>query len=295
MNFVFGVISLFKRDKVGLVGAILFLFFLCLSIAAPYVAPYDPNEMLFEESGELARLRPPSKKHLFGTTSMGRDIFSQVVMGSRVAMIVGVISAICVVFIGTSVGIVSGYYGGRIDNTIMRFVDIVYGIPFLPFALVLIIVIGPGLSGIILAIVLITWRNTARIIRSQVLSVRRRTFIEAAKSSGASDIRIMVKYIFPNVMPLSLVYVALSMGSGIMTEASLSFLGFGDPLLPSWGKILFECYSSQAMMIAWWWMIPPGTAILLLVLSGYLIGRSFEEIADPRLRENKSSRNELRK
>ncbi len=266
-------------------GIIIFAFFLVLAVAAPYIAPFDPVDMQFDDNGRLERLSPPSGKYLFGTTSMGRDIFSQVVMGSRVAILVGVISAVCVVFIGTNIGLIAGYYGGRVDNIIMRIVDIIYGIPFLPFALILVAVMGPGIINIIIAIVLITWRNTARIIRSQVLTVKQRMFVEAARISGASDFRIMYKYIAPNVMPLSLVYVALSMGYGIMTEASLSFLGYGDPTLPSWGKILFECYSSQAMFLAWWWMIPPGLAILLLVLSGFLIGRSYEEIANPRLKE----------
>ncbi len=285
MNAVSEFFSVIRKDKVGMIGMILFSFFLIIALAAPYIAPFDPVEMQFNELGKLERLTPPNSTYLFGTTSMGRDIFSQVVMGSRVAILVGVISAVCVVFIGTNIGLIAGYYGGKVDNAIMRIVDIIYGIPFLPFALILVAVMGPGIINIIIAIVLITWRNTARIIRSQVLSIKQRMFVEAARISGASNFRIMYKYIAPNVMPLSLVYVALSMGYGIMTEASLSFLGYGDPTLPSWGKILFECYSSQAMFIAWWWMIPPGLAILLLVLSGFLVGRSYEEIANPRLKE----------
>lgn len=285
MKAFLGFLTVIKKDIAGMAGVSIFCFFLLLALSAPYIAPYDPGEMQFDDNGRLERLSPPSSKHLFGTTLMGRDIFSQVVMGSRVAIFVGVISAICVVFIGTNIGLIAGYYGGKTDSIIMRIVDIIYGIPFLPFALILVAIMGPGILNIIIAIVLITWRNTARIIRSQVLSIKQRMFIEAARISGASDLRIIYKYIAPNALPLSLVYVALSMGYGIMTEASLSFLGYGDPTLPSWGKILFECYSSQAMFIAWWWMIPPGMAILLLVLSGFLIGRSYEEIANPRLRE----------
>lgn len=269
----------------GGVGLFIFTVFLLMAVFAPAIAPYEPTKMNFSEDGSLRRLQPPSIEHPMGTTYMGRDIFSQLVLGSRVALLVGVLSAVCVVFIGTTIGIISGYYGGHVDNVIMRIVDIIYGIPFLPFALILVAVMGPGLINIILAIILITWRNTARLIRSQVLLLKRKPFVEAAVISGASHFRIMYKYIAPNVIPLSLVYVALSMGTGIMTEASLSFLGFGDPTLPSWGKMLYECYSNQAMFIAWWWMIPPGAAITLLVLSGFLMGRSYEEIANPRLRE----------
>lgn len=285
MNLILEFLSVFKKDKIGMAGAVVFTGFVVLAVIAPYVAPYDPIEMHFDDNGRLLRLQPPSAKHLFGTTSMGRDVFTQVVLGSRVAVIVGLLSAVCVVFVGTNVGLIAGYYGGRVDQIIMRLVDIIYGIPFLPFALILVAVMGPGLINIILAIVLITWRNTARVIRSQVLMLKNRTFVEAARISGASNLRIIYKYIAPNVLPLSLVYVALSIGYGIMTEASLSFLGYGDPSLPSWGKVLFECYSSQAMFIAWWWMLPPGLAITLLVLSGFLVGRSYEEIANPRLRE----------
>lgn len=174
---------------------------------------------------------------------------------------------------------------GVTDNLIMRFVDVVYGIPFLPFSLILVAILGPGVKNIILAIVLITWRNSSRVIRSQVLSLKNRTFIEAARLSGAGNARIIYKHIAPNVIPLSMVYVSTTMASAIMTESSLSFLGFGDPTQMSWGRILFSCYSSQAMFKAWWWMIPPGIAIAFLVLSGYLMGRAFEELANPKLRE----------
>lgn len=278
-------IEILAKNKSGLVGLIIFTFFLIIAVFASSIAPYDPMEMNFDENGGIERLQPPSKAHPLGTTWMGRDVFSQMIMGSRIAMIVGILSAICVVFVGTNIGLIAGYYGGRVDNIIMRIVDIIYGIPFLPFALILVAVLGPGVKNIILAIVLITWRNSSRVIRSQVLTLKNRTFIEAAKLSGASDFRILYKHIAPNVLPLSLVYVALSMASAIMTEASLSFLGFGDPTLSSWGKILYSCYSSQAMFKAWWWMLPPGIAITLLVLSGFLMSKAFEEVANPKLRE----------
>lgn len=279
------VFKILTKNKAGLVGLIIFTIFLIIAIFASFIAPYDPMEMNFDANGAIKRLQPPSTSHLLGTTWMGRDVFSQMIMGSRIAMIVGILSAICVVFVGTNIGLVAGYHGGKVDNVIMRIVDIIYGIPFLPFALILVAVLGPGIKNIILAIVLITWRNSSRVIRSQVLTLKNRTFIEAARLTGASDFRILYKHIAPNVLPLSLVYVALSMASAIMTEASLSFLGFGDPTVSSWGKILYSCYSSQAMFKAWWWMLPPGIAITLLVLSGFLMSKAFEEVANPKLRE----------
>jgi len=285
MELLKDMMKALKKDKVGMTGLGIFVFFIVIAILSPIISPYDPMELNFDQDGNLKRLEPPSWEHLFGTTRMGRDVFSQMIIGSRIALIVGVLSALCVVFIGTNIGLISGYFGGKIDNFIMRIVDIIYGIPFLPFALILVAILGPGIKNIILAIVLITWRNTARVIRSQVLTIKSKTFIEASRISGASDFRIIYKHIAPNVIPLSMVYVSLSMGSAIMTEASLSFLGYGDPTLPSWGKVLYSCYSSQAMFIAWWWMIPPGIAIILLVLSGFLLSRTFEEIANPRLKE----------
>ncbi len=268
-----------------MLGVAILLFFILLGIFAGHIAPYDPMEMHFDSGGSLRRLEPPSPDHWFGTTWMGRDVFSQVVLGSRVALIVGILSAVCVVFVGTNIGLVTGYFGGRLDSIVMRIVDIIYGIPFLPFALILVAILGPGVKNMIIAIVAIAWRNTARVIRAQVLSLKERAYIQSARISGASDFRIIYKHIAPNVIPLSLVYVALSMGTGIMTEASLSFLGYGDPTLPSWGSILYSCYTSQAMFIAWWWMFPPGIAITLLVLSGFLTGRAYEEISNPRLKE----------
>jgi len=273
------------RDKAGLAGLVIFLLFVLVALFAARIAPYSPSEIHYGPDGEVERLEPPSARHWLGTTRMGRDVFSQVVMGSRVALMVGILSAIAVVFIGTNIGLISGYYGGRVDEIIMRVVDVVYGIPFLPLALILVAILGPGIRNVIIAIALVTWRSSCRVIRSQVLSLKERAFIDSARASGASNLRLMYLHILPNVLPLSLVYVALSMGSGIMTEASLSFLGYGDPRLPSWGQILYDCYTSQAMFVAWWWMIPPGAAISLLVMSGFLLGRSYEEIANPLLRE----------
>jgi peptide/nickel transport system permease protein len=261
------------------------VLFCFIAIMAPYIAPHDPMETLTKLDGTVARMEPPSWKYPFGTSRMGRDILSQVVVGTRVGVSVGLLCALMVVFIGTNIGIIAGYYGGTIDDILMRFTDIVYGIPFLPFAVILVALLGPGLSNIILAIVLIAWRSTARVIRSQVLTIKQRACIEASRVAGASDLRIMYRHIAPNVLPLSFVYGALSMGWAVLTEASISFLGYGDPLLISWGKIIFMCYVAQAITVAWWWVLAPGLAIMLLVISGFFIGRAYEQVVNPRLRE----------
>ncbi|USK51738.1 ABC transporter permease [Bacillus sp. CMF12] len=272
------------KDKLGLLGIILLTFFIVISIFAPQIIPYDPIEQHYSETGELLRMEPPSKEHLFGTTRLGRDIFSQVIAGTRVALFVGIVSAIMVTIIGTVIALVAGYFGGWIDDLLMRMTDIVYGIPFLPFAMIMVAVLGPSIWNIIIAIVLISWRTTTRVIRSEVLTLKQRSFIQAAKLSGAGSFRIIFRHLVPNILPLALVFGSLAMGWAIVTEASVSFLGYGDPLLISWGKILFDAYVAQAITEAWWWVVPPGLAITLLVMSGFFVSRSLEEILDPRLR-----------
>ncbi len=276
--------AIFRKDKLGMAGLVILLFFIALAVFAPILAPHDPMETLMNPDGTMARMQPPSIDFPFGTDRMGRDILSQVIIGSRVAVGVGVLCAVMVVIIGTNVGLIAGYFGGKVDDILMRITDIVYGVPFLPFAVILVALLDPGIFNIILAIVLITWRSTARVVRAQVLTIKERAFIEAARVSGAGNFRIIYRHIMPNVLPLSFVYGALSMGWAILTEASVSFLGYGDPLLMSWGKIIFMCYVAQAIMVAWWWVLAPGLAIILLVLSGFFIGRAYEEIVNPRLR-----------
>ena len=277
--------SPFARNVLGLIGFIIFVFFILIAAFAGRIAPYDPMEIQFGPDGSVKRLLPPSREHLLGTTYMGRDVFSQMVIGSRIAVLVGVLSALCVAFIGTNVGLIAGYFGGKTERILMGLVDIMYGVPFLPFALILVSLLGPGVENVIFAIVLITWRNSSRVIRSQVLSLKTRTFIEAVKLSGASHLRILYRHVAPNVIPVSLIYVSTSMAGAIMSESSISFLGLGDPMQVSWGRILYTCYQSQSMFIAPWWILPPGIAITLLVLSGYMMGRAFEEIANPKLRK----------
>jgi peptide/nickel transport system permease protein len=279
------IFRLLLKDKLGLIGIILMLTFILIAVFAPVLIPYDPMASNYHQDGALKRMEPPSAEHWFGTTKMGRDVYSQVIAGTRVALVVGLVSAVMVTFIGTAIALISGYIGGWVDDLLMRITDIVYGIPFLPFAMIMVALLGPSIWNIIFAIVLITWRTTTRVIRSEVLTLKERTFIQAAKLSGASPLRIMFRHIAPNVLPLSLVFGSLALGWAIITEASIAFLGYGDPLLMSWGKVLFTAYVAQATTEAWWWVVPPGLAITLLVMSGFFLSRSLEEILNPRLRE----------
>ncbi|MCC5988901.1 MAG: ABC transporter permease subunit [Pararhodobacter sp.] len=232
----------------------------------------------------VTRTAPPSREHWFGTDHLGRDLFSQNVHGSRIALLVGFLGAALVVLIGTNVGLIAGYYRGRTETVLMRTVDVMYGIPFEPFALILVLLFQPSLLIVILAVSLLTWRTVARLIRSQVLSLRERPFVKAARVAGASDLRIMYLHIFPNVMPLVFLELAIIVGVSIIAEATLSFLGLGPPHAISWGGILHDARLSGAWRTAWWWNLPPGIFIMVTVLSVFFISRSLEVVANPRLR-----------
>jgi peptide/nickel transport system permease protein len=260
--------------------------FILVAIFADRLAPFDPQEILFTNTGMLASDIRPSAEHLLGTTSLGRDIYSQLLFGTRSALLVGVTAAFFVVAIGTLVGLMAGYFGGWTETILMRLTDIAFGIPFLPFVIVMSAFLEPSVWNIVLAMALVLWRDTARVIRSQVLSVRERAFVEAARVSGSSDLRILFVHIAPNILPLSFLYGSIAVGWAILTEASISFLGFGDTSIISWGYMLQDAYVSQALSRgAYYWFLPPGIAIVFVVVAGFFISRGYEELFFPKLRE----------
>jgi peptide/nickel transport system permease protein len=272
------------RSKLGLFGLIIFAVCVLVAVFAPVLAPYEPMQKHYDASGKLMKLNPPSHDHLLGTTLLGRDVFSQLIWGGRPALMIGLLTAIGVVLIGVNIGLLAGYYGGWIDNLLMRITDIFMGLPFLPFIIVVLSLTGRSLWTIILALVIIMWRSTARVIRSQVLSVIERSFVDAARVSGASSLKIIYVEIAPNIFPIALVNVVFALAWAIITEASIGFLGFGDPNVLSWGSIIYEAFASEMSYKAWWWVIPPGAAIMILVTAVYFIGRAYEEMINPRLK-----------
>ncbi len=283
---VAGISGFFRQDKFAVTGVLIYLFFLLIAILAPWLAPYNPHEMI-REGSQFMFNRPPDGQFILGTTNMGRDIFSQLVYGARPALTVGFSAAFFVMVAGTLVGLIAGYYRGKVDQLLMRITDIAFGIPFTPFVIVLVGFLGPSIWNIVMAMAFLLWRDTARVIRSQVLTVRERGFIEAARVSGASDLRIIFIYIAPNILPLSFLYGSLAIGWAILTEAAVSFLGFGDPQVISWGYMLNDAYVSQALSRgAFYWFIPPGICVMLAVMAGFYIGRGSEEILHPRLKNN---------
>lgn len=273
------------QDTLGAIGLIFLVIFIVMAVLAPVVAPWGPFDVVFDPDRSVMRLLPPNPTNLLGTTNMGMDVFSQLLYGSRIALVVGFFSAIGGALLGTLVGLFSGYYGRWIDQVLMRITDVAFGIPILPFALIIISVTKPSLTIIILLIVFLLWRTTARVIRSQVLSLRERPFVWAAKAAGASDLKILFFHIGPNVLPFSFLYMAIGVSAGVMYEAALSFLGFGDPHVLSWGQMLNFAFNAGAMRNAWWWVLPPGLCLSLFVTSSFMITRAYEQMINPRLRE----------
>lgn len=277
-------LSAILSDRLAVFGLVVLVVYILTAVFAQQVALYDPQEILTDPStGLTAKFQPPSLQYPFGTDNLARDVFSQVVFGSRVALIVGFVSAFSVTFIGVNVGLLAGYYGRWTDDLLMRVVDIAYSIPFEPFAILLAGLLGPGIFNLIMALTLLMWRAPARVIRSQVLSLSQRPFIKSAQVAGASPLRIIYLHIAPNILPVMLLYIPVTVGWAIIAEASVSFLGFGDPRMISWGGILQTAFTSGAMRQAWWWTLAPGVSIVLVVISVFFISRALETLANPTL------------
>lgn len=274
-------------DPFAVVGLLIYAVFFLVAIFADQLATHDPIEILFDTDYQLAAdLRPLEDGFVLGTTSLGRDIYSQLIYGSRSALLIGLTAAFMVAVIGTVVGLLSGYFGGWIDTILMRAADIAFGIPFLPFVIVLAAFLEPSIWNVVLAMALILWRDTGRVIRSQVLTLRTRAYIDAARVAGSSDLKIVFRHIAPNILPLSFLYGSIAIGWAILTEAAISFLGFGDPETISWGYMLQDAYASQALSQGgYYWFVPPGICIVLVVVAGFFISRGYEEILFPKLKE----------
>jgi peptide/nickel transport system permease protein len=283
-NWLRDVTGLVWRDPYGRAGAGILIFFVLLAIVAPLIATHDPWANNYRPDGALARLDGISRAHLLGTTFYGHDVFSQLVLGTRQTLLVGILTAVLIGAIGTNVGLVSGYFGGVIDDIMMRITDFFYAIPFLPFMMVVVALIDRSLTVIIAAMALIFWRTAARVVRAQVLTLKQRPYVLAARASGAGHMRIMYVHILPNVLPLGLLYLIFGAAWAVLTESSLSFIGLSDPDRLSWGQMLNQAFVTGSIRYAWWWVVPPGLALMLFLIGLYLLARAFEEYANPRLR-----------
>lgn len=270
----------FFSNRIGTLGFVMIVIFFLIAFIGPVVYPYSTVDV-----GKGPLMSAPSSEFLFGTDHLGRDIFGAIVHGTKTSLIVGFSAAAISIFIGTTIGLVAGFIGGGLDNLLMRFTDGMMVLPKLPLIMVLSALLGTNIRNIILVIGFTGWTGTARLVRSQALSIRERPYIERAKSIGAGNGYIMYKHVLPNVFPVIFANTILATASAILAEASLSFLGLGDPLSVSWGQILNGAFVNGAVSIgAWWYFVPAGVAIILLVLCFTFVGYSFDEILNPKLR-----------
>lgn len=285
MRGVRAFFALLRSEPFAAVGVAIYAVIAIVAALAPVLAPHDPQQIL-RVGRRVARYMPMSPEYWLGTNSSGRDVLSQVIYGTRAALLVGLTAAVAVVAIGTLLGLLSGYLGGWVDKLVTRLADVVLGLPFLPSMLVLAALTRPGTTVIVASVALLLWPNTARVIRAQVLSLRERAWVDAARMTGCSPGRIMFVHVLPQVLPLAALYGSVAIGWAILAEASASFLGFGDPDTVSWGVMLQEAYANQALSRgAWNWFVPPGVAIVAMVLAGFLISRGSEKLLFPKLAE----------
>lgn len=280
----------FRKNLLGRIGLTLLVIFGLMAVLSYLPQMIDPAvyHPMTGADPYVGSAAPPSARHWLGTDFMGRDILSQLLVGARVAFLVGVTAAFMSVALGVSIGMVSGYAGGAVDSILMRLADIIMVMPTLLVILMLSSLFGKlSIWIVVLMIAIFRWPGVSRVIRAQTLSLKQRPFIDAARVSGASHSRIIFRHIMPNVLPLAFLYMTFRVTSAIIIEAALAFLGFGDPSTVSWGMMLQWVWKTGHMFQAPWWLLPPGICISLITLSFYMLGRAMDEVLDPRLRESR--------
>ncbi|MFY9175972.1 MAG: oligopeptide ABC transporter permease [Caldicoprobacterales bacterium] len=274
----------FRKNKVAITGAIIFLTIVLLVIIVPILSPYKISE--FELSNKNL---PPSSKHWLGTDEQGRDVLLRVFYGGRISILIGLITALITVVIGATVGAISGFYGGRVDNFLMRFTEIIYSLPFMPimitlsFALMWRVPSEQKLFMVMVILAIISWPGLARLVRGQILSLREQDFIVATTALGLSNRSKIFKHLLPNTLSYIIVTATLEMASAILTEASLSFLGLGViPPTPTWGNMIERARDIKVFSSLPWLWIPPGILIILTVVSINLLGEGLRDAFDPK-------------
>lgn len=270
--------QIMKENKARWAGVAMLSLFIICAVLAPWIAPHDPWEF-------GPAFLHPSTTNLLGTNDVGQDIFSELLYGARISLLVGFAAALISVSLGTMIGLVAGFRKGIIDDLLMGVTDVFLVMPMLPLAILVSVYLGPSIWNLILVIGLLWWPSTARVIRSQVLIIRESGYVESARALGASDLWIIRRHVLPNVLPLLMAKFVLTVAVAMLMEASLSFLGLGDPIAKSWGIMLRYAFLRGGFVGGmWWWYVPPGLAIGLCILSLTLISFSVEEKSDPRLK-----------
>lgn len=265
---------------VGRLGAAILLLLLLLVLFPGWIAPYDPAELVARP------FQPPSRAHWLGTNDIGQDLLSELIWGTRVSLLTGLIVSLLAVPLGTLVGLLSGAYQNWGGALLLRLIDLTLVLPFLPLVILLSAYLGPDQRNVVIVLALVSWAAPARLVRSRVLSVLGRPYVEAAYALGSSRWQVIVRHIWPATRAIALVQLVMVMGSSILAEASLSFLGLGDPSAKSWGSMLYFAQASGVFLSeAWlWWVLPAGLMISLSVLSLVLLAYSLEQRLEPNLR-----------
>lgn len=269
----------FLKNKMAVLGAAVIIVIIIAAIFAPFISPHNPYKVDFK-----FQFQKPDSSYLVGTDMYGRDVLSRIIYGSRVSLLIGLIPTLISMVIGTVIGIIAGYYGGRVDFVLMAISDMVLSFPSILLAMVVMYTLGAGLLNIFIALSVIGWAGTARVVRSQTMSIKNREFVEAARAMGVRDRTIMARHIFPNCIPQLLVLFTLNIPSSILSEASLSFLGIGaQPPASSWGLMVSE--GKEYLFNAPWVTIAPGVAILIIVLAFNFLGDGLRDVLDPYLKQ----------
>lgn len=273
------IVNTFKKNPLAMTGVVVILIIVLAAIFAPLICPYDPYTQDLRNA-----LAKPSAEHILGTDTYGRDLFTRIVYGARISLIIGLIPSIIAIIIGTVMGLMAGFLGKTADFIIMRIADIVLSFPSLLLAMVIMYTLGPSLLNLFIALSIINWGMTARTVRAQTLQLREKEFVEAARSVGVKNWTIMFRHILPNCIPSLIVIFTLDIPSAIMSEASLSFLGVGaKPPEASWGLMVSE--NRDNLTKAPWVALFPGIAIMLLVLAFNFVGDAMRDALDPTLKE----------
>lgn len=268
-------ICAFMRNRIAVLGVFIVVLMVFSAVFAPLIAPYNPNEL-----HPVDRLKPPSGQYLLGTDEFGRDLFSRLLYGAQISLVIAFVAQTVAISIGLTLGLVSGWYGGVVDDVIMRITDAFFAIPSLMFLIVWVSIVGPSPISIFVAIGLIGWPSDARMMRSQVLTLREREYVVAAKAMGASVPRILVQHLLPNAVAPSLVLASLGVAGAILAESTLSFLGLGVQIpTPSWGTMIDTGRNFTSN--AWWYAIFPGLTIMITVLGFNFIGDGLRDALDP--------------
>ena len=280
----------FRRNRLGLLGAFLVLSSILIAIFAPWMTPFQPTDIIRDENGRGLTFAAPSIHGPLGTDDAGHDVWTLLLYGARISLAVGFLAGSIAMLVGSMFGILAGYFGRGIDNLLMRVTDILLVIPDLPLMLILVATVRQmdlrisPLVILILVIGLLYWTSTARLIRSQVLTIKERQYVARARAIGAGHLHIIQKHILPQIMPLIVANTVLILSTAILVESGLAFLGLGDPTKPSWGTMLNFAFDRSAVTNnAWWFYLPPGLAIVWVTLGCVLLGNVLEEMLNPRL------------